>query len=221
MISLWLRTWLIGAKSMALHPMRSALTVLGIFIGVASVIWLLAIGEGISNKAQEQIASLGADNIIVRSIKPPADTGESGFSMNDYGVKRDDFMRLISTVPSIKHALPIRELRQRFTYNDKKLDGRLVGCTPEYATLNSLVVERGRFISDADVRADKNYCVLASNTADFLFPVQNPLGKDLKVKDRFYVVVGVMKSRTPSAGIGGSLSAQDFSNDVYIPITTL
>ena len=66
-----LRTWSLGVKSLLLHPLRSLLTVLGIFIGVASVIWLLAIGEGISKKAQEQIESLGADNIIVRSVKPP------------------------------------------------------------------------------------------------------------------------------------------------------
>ena len=61
-----LRTWVLGAKSLLLHPMRSALTVLGIFIGVASVIWLVAIGEGISQQAQKQIEGLGADNIIVR-----------------------------------------------------------------------------------------------------------------------------------------------------------
>ena len=65
------RTLKLGAKSLLLHPMRSALTVLGIFIGVASVIWLLAIGEGISLQAQKQIEDLGAENIIVRSIEPP------------------------------------------------------------------------------------------------------------------------------------------------------
>ena len=68
-----LRTWQLGVKSLLLHPLRSLLTVLGIFIGVASVIWLLAIGEGISQKAQEQIEGLGADNIIIRSIKPPSE----------------------------------------------------------------------------------------------------------------------------------------------------
>jgi putative ABC transport system permease protein len=68
---LWLRTWRLGTKSLLLHPLRSLLTVLGILIGVASVIWLLAIGEGISREAQRQIEGLGADNIIVRSIKPP------------------------------------------------------------------------------------------------------------------------------------------------------
>ena len=72
------RTWQLGIKSLLLHPMRSALTVLGIFIGVASVIWLLAIGEGISQKAQKQIEELGAENIIVRSIQPPDESVKIG-----------------------------------------------------------------------------------------------------------------------------------------------
>ena len=66
----WLRIWKLGIKSLLLHPLRSLLTMLGIFIGVASVIWLLAVGEGISSKAQEQIEGLGAENIILRSVKP-------------------------------------------------------------------------------------------------------------------------------------------------------
>ncbi|MEO1970411.1 MAG: ABC transporter permease, partial [Pirellulaceae bacterium] len=61
---LFLRTFRLGFKSLLLHPMRSFLTVVGIFIGVASVIWLLAIGEGISREAQRQIEDLGADTII-------------------------------------------------------------------------------------------------------------------------------------------------------------
>ena len=69
----WLRTLTLGVKSLLLHPLRSLLTVLGIFIGVASVIWLLAIGEGISIEAQRQIADLGARNILVRSVKPAAE----------------------------------------------------------------------------------------------------------------------------------------------------
>ena len=62
------RIWRLGIKSLLLHPMRSLLTVLGIFIGVASVVWLLAIGEGISREAQRQISELGATNIILRSV---------------------------------------------------------------------------------------------------------------------------------------------------------
>ena len=69
----WWRTLKLSVKSLLLHPLRSALTVLGIFIGVAGVIWLLSIGEGIGRAAEEQIAGLGARNIIVRTIKPSAD----------------------------------------------------------------------------------------------------------------------------------------------------
>ena len=67
MVSVWIRTLQLSVKSLWMHPLRSALTVLGIFIGVSSVIWLLALGEGISRAAQEQISSLGALNIIVRT----------------------------------------------------------------------------------------------------------------------------------------------------------
>ena len=85
----FIRTFQLGLKSLLLHPMRSLLTVLGIFIGVASVIWLLAIGEGISIEAQKQIEGLGADNIIVRSIKPPAEATAGYSGPVPYGLKRE------------------------------------------------------------------------------------------------------------------------------------
>ena len=217
----FLRTWRLGIKSLLLHPMRSLLTVLGIFIGVASVIWLLAIGEGISQKAREQIEGLGAKNIIVRSIKPPSEVLEGVQGFVAYGLTRADFERLTETIPTIERALPIRELRRRFSHGDHRVDGRLVGCTPEYAEVTRLVVDRGHFITDTEVRNKKVHCVLSAETAQRLFPLENPIGRTIHVDDSYYVVVGVMKSRQPTAGIGGSLAAQDFSNDVYIPISTL
>jgi len=218
---IWLRTWQLGIKSLALHPLRSLLTVLGIFIGVASVIWLLAIGEGISRKAQEQIESLGADNIIVRSVKPPSEVMESVVGLYPYGVTRDDYHCLKETVPSIERAIPIRELRRRFSFSARMVDGRLVGCTPEYAEVTRLSVDRGRFLTDTDVRDKKNYCVLAAEVAARLFPFEDPLGHSIHVEEAYYVVVGVMHRREATAGIGGSLSAQDFASDVYVPISTL
>jgi putative ABC transport system permease protein len=223
MLHLWLRTWQLGMKSLLLHPLRSLLTVLGIFIGVASVIWLLAIGEGISRKAQEQIEGLGATNIIVRSIKPPAesisDTGSH--TLVPYGITRADFERLAKTVPTIDRVLPIRELRYRFGYLGRMIEGRLVGCTPEYAEVNKLEIDRGRFLTDVELHEKWNHCVLAAGTARRLFPYEDPIGHAIRVEEGFYVVVGVMKERSPTAGIGGSLAAQEFNNDVYIPISTL
>lgn len=215
------RTWQLGIKSLLLHPLRSLLTVLGIFIGVASVIWLLAIGEGISAKAQEQIAALGADNIILRSVAPPSEATANARGPVPYGITRDDFERLMATVPSIERGVPIREMRRQFRHGDKLVDGRLVGCTPEYLELNHLAVDRGHFVSDTDQKSRANVCVLASELAARLFPVDDPLGSTIRVDQDFYTVVGVLAHRDASAGIGGSLDSQDYAHDVYVPIATL
>jgi len=209
--------------------MRSLLTVLGIFIGVASVIWLLAVGEGISKKANEQIESLGATNIIVRTIKPATDSNNSGSSNEarivPYGLTRADYSRLISTISTIVDATPMREIRRKFDFNGRQEDGRLVGCTPKYMELNRLEVDRGRFLSSQDQHDKVNVCVLAYEVAERLFRYEDPIGRSLLIQSSSgnmapFVVVGVMKSKAPSAGIGGSLAAQDFAHDVYIPLET-
>jgi len=218
-----LRTFQLGMKSLLLHPMRSLLTVLGIFIGVASVIWLLAIGEGISQEAQRQIEGLGADNIIIRSIKPPNEVLGSSDAPIPYGLKREEFDMLVHTIPTIDFALPIREVRRTFTFDGRNEDGRLVGCTPEYFDVTRLVLDRGRVLSEADVDGRHNYCVLSSGIAQRLYPYQDPIGRRVFLSENkdYYEVIGVLQYRTPTAAIGGSLEAQDFNTDIYIPISTL
>ncbi len=224
MIGLQFRAWRLGVRSLRLHPLRSLLTILGILVGVSSVIWLLAIGQGISSAVQRQIEGLGADNIIVRSIKPRRESSSAqsqrGIIVN-YGLTRRDFQRLQETIPTIQRALPVRELRREFRHGDQVVDGRLVGCTPEYAEVTHLELDRGRFLSDADLLQKRNVCVLAAGTAEKLFPIEDPLGESVRVEDLYYVVVGVTRERAPSAAIGGSLDSQDFSHDIYIPISEL
>ncbi len=219
---LWLRTWHLGIKSLLLHPLRSLLTVLGILIGVASVIWLLAMAEGISREAQKQIEGLGADNIIVRSVKPPREATANVRGPIPYGLKRAEFDILVATVPTLKKAVPIREMRRQIRNGGKLVDGRLVGCTPDYAEITRLEIDRGHFISDAEVQERQPHCVLAARVAERLFPFEDPIGRRVYLAEHtdYYVVVGVLKPRNATAAIGGSLDAQDFSNDMYIPITT-
>jgi putative ABC transport system permease protein len=217
MFTVWIRTFRLSIKNLLLHPMRSALTVLGIFIGVSSVIWLVAFGEGIGRAAQEQIASLGAQNIIVRTVKPTGDELEEG----GYGLTREDYVRMVATIPTIATAVPIRELPTEFRYRTRRFEGRLVGCTPDYAEVTRLRLDHGRFLTDLDLDEESNYCVLAAESAERLFPFGEPVGETIMIEEEFYRVVGVMKPRSPSAGIGGSIAAEDFSRDVYIPITTM
>jgi putative ABC transport system permease protein len=219
----FLRTFQLGMKSLLLHPMRSMLTILGIFIGVASVIWLLAIGEGISREAQRQIEGLGADNIIIRSVKPPNETMSGSDAPVPYGLKREEYDMLVRTIPTIKSALPIREIRRTFTFDGRNMDGRLVGCTPEYFDVTRLEIDRGRMLTEADVDGRQNYCVLSSGIAERLFPYEDPIGRDVFLSESrdYYEVIGILRYRTPTAAIGGSLDAQDFNSDIYIPISTL
>ncbi len=221
------RTWKLGIKSLLLHPMRSALTVLGIFIGVASVIWLLAIGEGISQEAQRQIEDLGAENIIIRSIQPPDESGGNFRQINAFGVSRAEAELIERTISTVRRVLPIREIPQKFAYtgnpNVKPVDGRLVGCTPEYADVTQLSVARGHFLTSQECESKSSVCVIAARLAGKLFPSEDPLGKQifLPEKKEFFQIVGVLRHRNATAAIGGSLAAQDFSLDIYIPIGTM
>ncbi len=220
------RTWRslkLGMKSLLLHKLRSGLTVLGIVFGVAAVISMLAVGEGSSRKAQRQFAELGATNIIYRSVKPTDESQSSGGgrrSILTYGLTYEDFERLLATVPTVKKALPIREIRKQVRYLNRSIDGRVVGTTEDYADFNRLDIAKGRFLSASDNARFENFAVLASETAKALFPYEDPLGKSVKLGADYYTVIGVTKDRSSSAGVGGSLSAQDFNKDVYIPLNT-
>jgi putative ABC transport system permease protein len=213
----------LGMKSLFLHKLRSGLTVLGIVFGVAAVISMLAIAEGSSRDAQERIRALGATNIIIRSIKPTEETQASGgrpARILNYGLKYDDYDRLLATVPTIKKSLPIREIRKQIRRLNHALDGRVVGTTADYDDFNMLEMERGRFLTEADNERFQNYAVLAAETSEVLFPYEEPIGQSIKLGADYYTVVGVTKKRASTAGIGGSLAAQDYNKDVYIPLNT-
>jgi putative ABC transport system permease protein len=217
-----LLTLRLGFSSLLLHKLRSGLAVLGILIGITAVIWLVALGEGVSYQAQQQIKDLGANNVIVRSVKPPDQGSRDGGGMFiAYGVLRDDYRRIVSNLPMIENAVPIREIRREVRYDDRFVEARVVGCTPDYMRLNHLNVHAGRFVTARDMSPPENVAVIGHQTARELFPVDNPLGRSIRIDRDFYVIVGVTAERDPSAAIGGSLAAQDFNLDVYIPLTTL
>ncbi|MBX6316099.1 MAG: ABC transporter permease [Isosphaeraceae bacterium] len=217
------RSLKLGMKSLLLHKLRSGLTVLGIVFGVAAVIAMLAVGEGSAREAQERFRLLGATNIIYRSVKPSDEAQASSSGRRqilNYGLKYEDFDRLIATIPTIRRALPIREIRKQIRHRNRSLDGRVVGTTHDYMDFNHLELARGRFLSEADNAKYQNYAVLAAETAETLFPYEDPIGDTVKIGSDYYTVIGVMQHRASSAGTGGSLAAQDFNRDVYIPLNT-
>jgi putative ABC transport system permease protein len=224
-----IRTVQLGLKSLMLHKLRSGLAMLGIVFGVFSVIAMLAIGEGASQQALKQVVALGATNIIARSVKPleEASGGSSGggrmsgMSVPRYGLLRADLNRIQKTIPTIRRAIPIREIPKEARYLKRTVVGRMVGCTADYVDINHLRLASGRFVSDADDDALASVVVIAAGVADALFPGEDPLGKSIQIGNIYFRVIGVTAERTSSAAIGGSLSGQDFNKDFYIPIGTL
>ncbi len=220
-----LLTLRLGIYSLLLHKLRSGLAVLGILIGIMAVIWLVAMGEGISYEAQQQIKDLGANNIIVRSVKPAQTSSKMGSSalFIPYGVLRDDYKRIISNIPIIEQAVPMRQIKREVRYGAHSAEARLVGCTPEFFELNHLTMmfERGRFLEDRDGDPPDNVCVIAEGAAERLFGFENPVGKAIQIDRDFYTVIGETERRDPTAAIGGSLDSTDYNMDVYIPLGTL
>jgi putative ABC transport system permease protein len=212
------QTFRLGLKSLMLQKMRSSLAALGIFIGTTTVIWLVAMGEGVSYQAQQQILELGARNIIIRSIEPKTTSNSDKDRVKSYGLLRSDYERFLSNIPSIVRAVPIRELRREFAAKGRILNANLVGCTADHLELNRLEIARGRWINPGDDR--ENVIVLADGTAKRLFPYENPIGQKVRVESDVYTVIGQTKPRGASAAIGGSLEARDYSFDAYIPLET-
>jgi putative ABC transport system permease protein len=212
----------LGIKSLGVHRLRSTLTTMGIVLGVASVIVMLAVGEAARFQAIQQIKELGATNIIVRSVKPNEDNTRSRQEgIFQYGLNSRDLERIVTTIPTIVSATPIREFRKDIYYLNRKIEGRVVSVFPNYLEMNGLKMQRGRFISDSDNEQFANVVVLAAETAATLFPVEDPIGKSVQVgESHYYTVIGITEFRSPTAGLGSSLASQDYNRDVYIPFAT-
>ncbi len=210
-------------RGVMMHKLRSLLTVLGLVFGVASVIVMLAVAEGASQQAQRQIAALGVNNIIIRSVKPIANEQEINYRsfMQSFGLTYDDLRRIKETLPSVVDVTPLREFPQEARYGAETLNARLVGVYPSYFATNKLNIARGRFLEQADLDNRSNVCVVGEEIATQIFRGASPLGKSILIGGQhFFRIVGVLAYKTPSAGVGSSLSAQDLNLDIVIPLTT-
>jgi len=220
------RTVRLGIKSLWLHRLRSLLTVLGIVFGVCSVIAMLAIGEGASFEAQEQIKNLGSQNIILRSAKPPeeqkvGDRGSQSY-ISQYGITYTDVKAIRATVPGVTIVLPARVLREYVRNISRYVDCDVVGTVPWYPELRNHQVATGRFFTDTDMDGRASVCVLGAEMVPILFPLESPLGKHVRVGGNYYQVIGVMEPRAPTAKTDDSAdsAAKGANHRMFIPLET-
>jgi putative ABC transport system permease protein len=208
----------LGARSLFEHKLRSFLTALGIIFGVASVIAMLAIGEGASYEARQQIRNMGSSNIIIRSRKPESvSKNQETRHMSIYGLTYDDALRIKVLFPNVLVQVPARVISDRLRHGSESLSGRIVGTVPWYLEKTGLHVREGRFLNAEDVRKVDNVAVLTAAGVRALFPLSYPIGQTVYLGSQAYVVVGVVDE---NGGVGNDDGKEKKGvYDVYIPIS--
>ncbi|MBQ4480800.1 MAG: ABC transporter permease [Victivallales bacterium] len=218
----------LGFSSLVEHKLRSLLTALGIIFGVGSVIAMLAIGEGASHEAREQIRSLGSSNIIIRSVKP-TDAGGEVSRMVTYGLTYEDARRIHELYPQVSIQVPARELQMNLRHNGVTVPGRAI-CTVGWAadSTNFKIID-GRFFDEHDMAREERVAVITRAGANRLFPLEHPIGKQVYIDKFAFSIVGIVENSTrrpaaSSKSAKSSSTAEQAANreiyDIYIPLTT-
>ena len=230
LVALWLKarsSLMLALRSLWLHKLRSILSVLGIIIGTASVIALMAFGRGSMEDALEDIRRQGTTNIIVSSVKPVDTSASATLRWNvSYGLTWEDFERF-KLIDRVVGQVPMRIIPQEARRIGRKLSARIVATTEAYARINHFEMAAGRFLRDGNSPADKgdgerlrNVIVLGSGVAKELFPFEDALGKAVVINKSEYTVIGVIKDRSPGGGTGAQESEGNYNLDIYMPIET-
>ena len=222
------RTVKLGAKSLWLHRMRSTLTALGIVFGVCSVVAMLAIGEGAGKDAQEQIARLGSRNIILKSIRPAEDrkTPTNGTRTWMYGLTFVDVQRIRDTIPHVTEVIPKRLETLQATYRNRTVAAQVVGTVPCFPEAHPAELTRGRFFSAMDVKWQHKVAVVDQQVVDQLFAVDDPMDKNIKIKGKYFTVIGLVSPSGPGSAEQSPAKARPASGtrdaavgNVYVPLS--
>jgi len=206
----------LGVKTLLLHKLRSLLTVLGVVFGVGSVIAMLAVGEGASQQALEQIRKLGSNNIILSAMKPIEDeqTQNVRARMSVYGLQYDDEQRIRQTMPAVRRTVPVKQVRKEARLGERTLEVRVLGVTPDWFQLVNRNVIAGRVLIERDMTEHAVVCVLTEYGARRVLATEHAVGQAIRIGGDYYEVVGIVQSEQA----GGAIQTPDRNVDAYLPL---
>ncbi len=200
-----------ATSTLVANKMRSSLTMLGIIIGNASVIAMVGIGEGAKKLASEQFESLGPNVLFV----VPGSEEERRTTFNaPKTLVWDDAIAIAEQVPTAKEVAPQISANELITYRNSNANEQVIGTTLEYLTVRSFNLAQGRFFNDIDIKRNQRVVVLGSEIAAKFFPQQSPLGKQIRIKNISFEIIGVMEAK-------GAFLGDNQDKNVYIPLTTM
>jgi putative ABC transport system permease protein len=215
-----------AGRALVGHKLRSSLTILGVVIGVGTVISMVSIIEGFNNNVIANFRSFGAT--LVQFQKFDANFGPGNGRNEEQRLRKnltyEDAVALKKLCPSMAAVSPERYWHANGPDGgggapDVNYEGReatpdtIAGVTPDYAPANNHFVGEGRFISDSDVRHSADVTVLGFNLVETLFPHSDPIGRKVLIRGRRYTVIGVMEQQ-------GATFFESTDAHVYLPLTT-
>ena len=195
------------------NKLRSLLTMLGIIIGVGAVIAMVSVGMGVRSNVQESIASLGSNMLIV-SPGSSNRGGPRGAAGSMQTLKYEDARAIQSKIRNIDFFSPSVSGSYQIVNGNQNWNSSVQGVTPEYMDIKSLVVESGSFISTDNMNKRDRVAVIGTTVAENLFGSENPVGRNIRVNNQPFRVIGLLESK------GQSSMGQDQDDVVIIPLTT-
>jgi len=204
----------LALRALARNKMRSALTMLGIVIGVGAVIAVVSIGQGAQYLVQQGIQAMGTNAVFIAAGSNRAGGVRQGYG----GVKTltvDDMNAILKEIPLIKQAAPAVQSRQQVVYGNQNWNTSVTGTTPNYFDIRSWPVQAGSVFSDQEVDIAANVCVIGTTVERILFAEENPIGKTIRIGNLPFRVDGVLEAK------GQNVTGQDQDDVIFAPYTTV
>jgi putative ABC transport system permease protein len=195
------------------HPVRTALSLVGIIIGVAAVILMVAVGEGAQNEVLKKIQSMGTNLIIVSAGQVKTIGGRTRQVGIVTTLTQRDAMAISSEIPGITQAAPAQGKRLPLKYGTQSYTTQIVGAAPNLTEVKNLSLARGRFFNEDEDRMMARVAVLGPTPAKNLFGNANPVGEVIQIKNVAFEVIGVTKEK-------GMIAGQDEDDQIYITLNT-
>jgi putative ABC transport system permease protein len=209
-----MNTFRLALRALARNKMRSALTMLGIIIGVGAVIAVVSIGQGAQYIVQQGIQAMGTNAVFIAAGSNRAGGVRQGYG----GVKTltvDDMNAILREIPLIQQAAPALSSRQQVVYGNQNWNTSITGTTPNYFDIRTWPVQAGSAFSAEEVDIAANVCVLGTTVEKILFADENPIGKTMRIGNLPFRVDGVLESK------GQNVTGQDQDDVIFAPYTTV
>src|SRR5260221_14483119 len=216
----------IAIDAVIANKIRSLLTALGIIFGVAAVIAMLAIGNGAQQEILNQIKLVGVNNIVIKPIveqkeeKIEEKVGKKDKKKFSPGLTIRDVQGIQANIPDLERISPEIILDTYVIRNGLRRSAKLVGVEPTYFEIYDFQMQEGTMFRGEQLKTGAPICVIGHSIKTKFFPIENPIGKAIKVGPHWLTIVGVLRERAVSTSSISKLGIRDFNMDVYVPLQT-